>query len=266
MTKATIHLIHLKPDFSEQFLVDVLNEESTCLIKGVPHGWVHKPHALNADRLLGHDWNMFLLTPAGKDEVVSGRVSAHLAVDVDIPTNQYDQLVQHISRDPRPSDKTPPLPDAWKDPMQIPESEIVETKSGSLGVGELRLDSNMAEWLSTSLPESLRNSPASFFNLFKYKDGDRSTHDEYMEGFKNNFGDAAGAAVKFMGPVESEIRTDGDAADGAKWDDANVVQYDSVWHYAYMLSTDVYKNLNKQKVDGLEDTCILLVSEMELVR
>lgn len=42
------------------------------------------------------------------------------------------------------------------------------------------------------------------------------------------------------------------------------MQYDSIWHYAYMLSTVVYQELNVQKVEGLVDTCILCVSEVEL--
>lgn len=47
------------------------------------------------------------------------------------------------------------------------------------------------------------------------------------------------------------------------WQEANVTQYESIYHYAQMLSTNSYQKLNKDKVRGLEDTCILLVSEVE---
>lgn len=92
----------------------------------------------------------------------------------------------------------------------------------------------------------------------------------YMEGFKADFGDATGVSMKFMGPVKSEIayRSSGGGESETKsctwWQDANLVQYDTIWHYAYMLSTEVYAELNKEKISGLEDTCILLMSEVEL--
>ena len=110
-------------------------------------------------------------------------------------------------------------------------------------------------------------------NLFKCTKGDRSVHEHYLEGFKNNFRDAAGATVKFMGPVKGAIeygstkgRTDIPKNVENVWEDANLVQYNTIWRYAYMLSTDVYTELNKEKVAGLEDTCILCVSKVELAR
>jgi hypothetical protein len=94
-----------------------------------------------------------------------------------------------------------------------------------------------------------------------------------MRDFKRSFGDSAGAHVKFMGPLgplsidgvsnrqeQQQHGIDG----GGGWQEANLTRYDSIFHYAYMLSTDVYQELNKDKVRGLEDTCILLVSEAEI--
>lgn len=155
----------------------------------------------------------------------------------------------------------------------------MERTNAPLKEGELRLDSAMSGFLSNALPPEVANAPVSLMNLFRYPGGDSSTHDDYMEGFKKNFGDSAGATVKFMGPVESAVQYNmvgsvdagipGDAVPPEQpklWQDANLVQYDSIWHYAYMLSTEVYAELNKQKVAGLEDTCILCVSEVELAR
>jgi hypothetical protein len=84
----------------------------------------------------------------------------------------------------------------------------------------------MARFLSTALPGAKASGPVSLFNLFKYRSGDPSVHDKYMGDFKRKFGDSVGAKVKFMGPVKTQ-------------------------------------GLNKDKVSGLEDTCILLVSEGE---
>jgi hypothetical protein len=121
----------------------------------------------------------------------------------------------------------------------------------------------MARLLSTALPGTGQGS-VSLFNLFKYRSGDPSTHDKYMGDFKRNFGDSAGASVKFMGPLKSQFREKDERPSGNNnhgWQDASLVQYDSIYHYAHMLSTDTYQRLNQDKVRGLEDTGILLVSE-----
>jgi hypothetical protein len=89
-----------------------------------------------------------------------------------------------------------------------------------------------------------------------------------MGDFKRQFGDSAGARVKFMGPLKSQFREEEEeegvgSLDGG-WQEANVTQYESIYHYAHMLSTEAYQGLNRNKVRGLEDTCILLVSEGEV--
>jgi hypothetical protein len=135
----------------------------------------------------------------------------------------------------------------------------------------------MVEFLSSALPNNVRKRPVSLFNLFKYTDGDSAIHDMYMRDFEKGFGDSAGAYVKFMGPVLSQLRDGQDSTsqaefetetenrpNGRGWQDVDLVHYDTIYHYAYMLSTELYQQFNEDKVRGLEDTCILLVSEYEL--
>ncbi|KAF7190496.1 hypothetical protein HII31_08210 [Pseudocercospora fuligena] len=284
MPECTVHLIARQAgtppsDFFKQLKLDIEDHRLPYIVKGKPCGWVHRPHTLQAEQLTGHDWDIFLLADYKElPSRVAGSVSAHVSVTVDIPDDQYDKLVAAIDQSPSVAPETPELPADWSpfkpgvridaDPSGvIPEKTIVEAKDGSLDVGELRLDRRMADFLTNAEPRDIRGSPICYFNLFKYKNGDRSVHDSYMEGFKNKFGPAAGAQIKFMGPVQGQLKYEGEQGKATsdkegKWDDANLVQYHSVWHYAYMLSTDVYKELNKEKVSGLDDTCILLVSEL----
>lgn len=270
MVDCTIHLISLHAKASHSDFLGRVASKTSILIKGKPHGWVHKPHSPNSKQLVDHDWDLLLLTTPSDHKlplVANDLASAHISVSVSVPEAQYAQLKARIGSKPVPSPDTPDLPAEWSN-SAIPSSTIVETLSGPLGPGELRLDDGMAKFLSSAIPQQVVNEPACFFNFFKYPKGDRSVHDAYMQGFKDNFGSAAGASVLFMGTVEGKLSyesaNEGKNEEGERWDDANLVQYDSVWHYAYMLSTDVYKQLNKQKVEGLEDTCILLVSEVEL--
>ncbi|EME44642.1 hypothetical protein DOTSEDRAFT_72184 [Dothistroma septosporum NZE10] len=275
MPRCTIHLISLVKGIPpEKVINQLLADHAPVLLKGIPHGWVHQPHHLNKSELLSQEWDLFMMLPSNLQlSFRSDSVPAHVSVNVTLGESQYEKLLGHADELPRPSSNTPPLPVEWPGTGSITQDAIVDTQPGALKPGELHLDSGMAKFLSSALPTAAANAPVSFFNLFKYRNNDRSVHDSYMDGFKRSFGSAAGATVKFMGPVASDMSYnagDGSAASdgtgGERWDDANLVQYDSVWHYAYMLSTTEYKGLNQQKVAGLMDTCILLVSEIELAR
>ena len=233
------------------------------IIKGKPHGWVHQPHLLDKDELLAHVWHLFLVTKESKlpNEALN-HIKDHLAIPFSLPKDQFEQLLSTSKSRPEASEKTPPLPQEWQK-GGIPKSAITAAKDGPLEPGELHLDSFMTDFLSNALPAEFANEPISLFNLFKYK-GSSAIHDDYMEDFKKGFGSSAGATVRFMGPVTGPLRYADDGKAEQSWDDANLVQYDTIWHYAYMLSTDLYAPMNKKKVSGLDDTCILCVSEVEL--
>ena len=280
-TDCTIHLLTLKSGFNQDDLLEQLDNPSfgspSHILKGRSHGWVHRPHrASQKEQLLAHNWDFFLLTR--QDELPGSVVeiaAAHLSVDVSMPTSQYNNLESTGHSAPQPIPETPPLPQEWPKEGGIPEVKVTQSETSALQPGELRLDRAMAEFLTTALPAEVFNAPVSLLNLFKYPGNDSSIHNAYMEGFKNSFGNTAGARVKFMGPVRSSIKCINQEAIGnntdvergtGNWNEANLTQYDSIWHYAYMLSTDVYTGLNKQKIEGLEDTCILCVSEFELLK
>lgn len=275
-----VHLLCLRQDISNTEFLKHLDDPSSAgrrqyLIKAAAHGWVHRPHLQqHREKLLAHRWDIFLLNeqpalPGSVSEVVS----AHLAIEVSIPQLQHDALVSQVGAAPKPNLETPPLPTEWPKDGGIPRSLISQPTTTPLKQGELRLDPEMADFLTNSLPEQVKNAPVGLFNLFMYPKGDSSVHEHYMEGFKRDFGDSAGVAMKFMGPANPEVAYGNYESEGsndlvksvAAWQDANLVQYDTIWHYAYMLSTSTYAELNKEKVSGLEDTCILLTSEFELV-
>ena len=266
-------LTALPPIFLTRF------DQDDVLITGVPHGWVLEPHSDEAQHLLKEQWNFFALVKPSDRSFQDAAELFSVAFEktsVSIPQTEYDQLVANARNPATPSKETPPLPEEWSDgdTGAIPARHAHPAKAASLEVGELKLYEPMASYLANALPNSVRDKPVSLFNLFKYRNGDPSVHEHYMQGFKEKFGPAAGAQLKFMGPVSSQpkyIDTAKDNADSGYvvktgWQDANVVQYDSIWHYAYMLSTDIYQELNKEKIEGLEDTCILLISEAELQR
>lgn len=270
--QCTIHILALNPLKEVKEVIRSVSDDewsSWCLVKGRPHGWVHPPKHNTTAQLLADDWDLFLLTEDGIELPVglAKNTIAHLSVDVSVSKSQYNDLKSRIGKIPQPIPETPVLPSQWPKDGGVPNSAISNVPRMN-GPGELKLDAEMVGFLSTTLPESVNNRPVSLFNLFKYPNKDSTVHGAYMEGFKEKFGPAAGAGVKFMGPVSGGINFTGDRLKEGRWEgewhDANLVQYDSIWHYAYMLSTEVYQELNQQKMAGLEDTCILCVSEVEL--
>ena len=274
MSDCTIHLLSLKPSIAPDEVVSKLraNANQKILITGIPHGWVHKPHKLSIKELLCREWHLFVLTTASSEPLQSDPgVEAHVKINVTISEEQWNQLVNPISKGPH---DIPQLPPEWtvqstRD-LQIPKQHIAAETIPNPPPGTLKLDLRMANFLSTALPKQVRQKPVNLFNLFAYRDNDSAVHEQYMRDFKRSFGDSAGAYVKFMGPVgplvdgfvDSQVqRHGGNGVEG--WQEANLTHYDSIFHYAYMLSADVYQGLNKDKVRGLEDTCILLVSEVD---
>lgn len=270
MVECTVHLVSLSPGATQGQVVPQLKEAGqNILITGIPHGWIHKPHANDVDQLVGSEWHLFVLTAKSDDRLrLDQSVKAHITIAVAIPGEQHRQLLQSISNR-LSTHNTPQLPAEWVDKstghLHIPSERICGQTEANPPAGTLQLNKPMANFLSTALPNSVNQKPVSLFNLFRYRDGDSTVHEQYMQDFKASFGDSAGAFVKFMGPVKSQLKTsnEGQNSPGA-WQEANLTHYDSIYHYAYMLSTDVYQRLNKDKVRGLEDTCILLVSEVEL--
>jgi hypothetical protein len=281
MPKATVHLIALQPTTNASNFIDELKlvsfDEPPYILKGRPCGWVQSPRHLHKKKLTAHEWDIFLVTKS--DTIPAGMILSladHVAATIEVPQAQFDRLLSQAGQKPHAAKDTPPLPEDWQPDEvhdgrreskfygRIPSHEVLTALGREEYPGELRLDHPMAWFLSSAEPAGIRGSPACFFNLFKYKHADKSTHDSYMRGFEGKFGPAAGGQVRFMGPVGDLKFGVGGGESGDGWDESNLTQYDSVWHYAYMLSTDVYKELNKEKVRGLEDTCILLVSELAL--
>jgi hypothetical protein len=278
MADCTIHLLSLRSGIAPDKVVSHLrvNANQKILITGVPHGWVHKPHKLDVDKLLSHGWHLFILTTASSQPLqLDSGIEAQLQINVTIPEEQWNQLVEPTANK---SHNIPQLPSKWLEQstgdLHIPKEHVASQTTPNPPPGTLILDPPMARFLSTALPKPVQQKPVSLFNLFKYKNNDSAIHEQYMQDFKRSFGNSAGAYVKFMGPVGPLIdnisenqsqQQEQHGDDGGSWQEANLTHYDSIFHYAYMLSTDVYQGLNKDKVRGLEDTCILLVSEVEML-
>jgi hypothetical protein len=95
-----IHLSSLKPSVylgAGEVIAQVAKEDKVkILLSGIPHGWIQKPQHQNADRLLSHEWHLFLLTETKAGAAAytpewplpADAVTAHFTARIAIP---YDQ-------------------------------------------------------------------------------------------------------------------------------------------------------------------------------
>ncbi|KAL2817539.1 hypothetical protein BJX63DRAFT_429586 [Aspergillus granulosus] len=284
MINCTFYLIALATGTGTQEYISSLYHKGASkheiLVTGIPHGWIHKPLQQDAARLTNHNWDLLLITKGSLGSLIAAKdhtITAFITADFGMPQQQYQRLVLRKDKDSaagNSSNHPVQLPAEWADPdtdsLRIPARYIVEPYDDPFKAGILRLQPSMVDFLSNALPKEVQNKAVSLFNLFKYTNGDSSVHDQYMRDFEEGFGDSAGAYVKLMGPLQSQLRGTEESmgetsVEGLGWQDVDLVQYDTIYHYAYMLSTDLYQKLNVDKVKGLEDTCILVVSETKIM-
>jgi len=113
MANCTIHLLSLNPSMTPDTVVSKLkaNANQNILIVGIPHGCVHKPHKLNIKELLSHEWHLFVLTAASSAPLqLNPEVEAHVKINVTIPKEQWNQLVNTSSKAPQ---DIPHQPSEW---------------------------------------------------------------------------------------------------------------------------------------------------------
>jgi len=171
----------------------------------------------------------------------------------------------------------PQLPDAWTH-GEVPAHAITDAAAAAeekKAVGALPLEPALAEWVNDfGAKERGGKGAVSMFNLLSYlPDGGKAKYFEYVGAFSiKKFG---GGAAKVYGPVESYGLAGPPGGGGEKglameeeeegrpWDDLAVVHYPSIWHFAEMLASEGYKEVEeKYKKGALRDTCILCVSEL----
>lgn len=108
------HLLSLGTGVSPEQVILRLKKKCEILVAGVPHGWIHKPHRQDANQLLAHEWNLFMLTDAtyGLSEQDADIID-HLQIDLSITEEQHESLSFARTIEPRPMPSTPPLPSEW---------------------------------------------------------------------------------------------------------------------------------------------------------
>ena len=101
-------------------------------------------------------------------------------------------------------------------------------------------------------------------NLLSFKPGLKEEYLKYGAEFAKSVGSKRGGNAKIVGSV---IHDGGEGDCGEGWDEVALAHYPSIWHFADMLASEDYQEVNKKhRVGSLRDTFILCTSELGVDR
>lgn len=99
-------------------------------------------------------------------------------------------------------------------------------------------------------------------NLLAFVPGKKEEYLKYGAEFARSIGSKRGGNAKIVGSVIHPERQ-GEDGDGEAWDEVALAHYPSIMHFADMLASEDYQEVNhRYRVGSLRDTFILCTSEL----
>lgn len=150
-----------------------------------------------------------------------------------------------------------------------PEKSTIPALTGSLdrprinndSAQDLELSPELRTWITDFSTQEGRGA-VSMLNLLAFKPGLKEEYLKYGAEFAKSVGSKRGGNAKIVGSVVHP-KTGADAGD--EWDEVALAHYPSVLHFADMLASEDYQQVNhKYRVGSLRDTFILCTSELAI--
>lgn len=260
MSLSTVFLLSLTipvPEFLSSLTQSSHSPPPTFAAKVV--NWAFRPTKLSINPLLTQDppWDILLIFPGATqslppalDKVIRAQWSITFEEEVDA-NSSFQRLIGVQA-----GQETSPLTGAWRHDLP-PE---VETEEGTL---ELKMTTAMQKWISALGQQEDGKGQVSMFNLMAFEDSShRMGYMRYVDEFVKGTGTRWGGKGKVAGNVVSCSST----AEGVhEWDTMVIAQYPSIYHFAEMLVSEDYQEIDrKYRAGNLRDTLILCTLELEL--
>jgi hypothetical protein len=153
-----------------------------------------------------------------------------------------------------------------------PQEGSVPKLTGSLEKPKINDDSAQALELSPELRNWIEDfstkegkGAVSMLNLLAFKPGLKSEYLKYGAEFAKSVGKRRGGNAKIVGSVIHDQKGSKGDDDGEGWDEIALAHYPSILHFADMLASEDYQEVNhRHRVGSLRDTLILCTSELAL--
>jgi hypothetical protein len=124
----------------------------------------------------------------------------------------------------------------------------------------LELSPELRNWIEDFYTKEAKGA-VSMLNLLAFKSGLKAEYLKYGAEFAKSVGKRRGGNAKIVGSVIHDQRGD----DGEGWDEIALAHYPSILHFADMLASEDYQEVNhRHRIGSLRDTLILCTSELAL--
>lgn len=278
MALITFHLLAIKPSMDSEPFTSKLRS-LTGLKRpfwvGQVHHWLHEPH-LSANALLGTEqhiinWNYLLIGKQDIPDELKTHLLKHWSITANVPDGMASPQAKIQSLVAQPA---PTLPSGWSaedhaglDIATAPGDLAFTLEKRSRPLGSARSGDGK------TLREFVREfgishpGPVIVFNLLSYLPDKRPIYiDGYIGGFGKTIGPMYGGdAIQFgFGATEWTSQFDEPTQEDG-WEDAALVWYPSIWHFAKMIDDAEYAELDRKfKPTSLRDNPLLCCTEIEL--
>jgi hypothetical protein len=290
MPLAHLHLLHLHPSTPLTPIISTLaNASPPPLTLSRVVRWIIAPTdpSLDATTLLHTPWDLLYisLSPSLPDSLTnnSTQILSLYTLQVGIPKRLLEDFAKRNQALLHPNpDNVPKLSSKLHAASQ--------PRMNQHSAQNLELEPALWDWIqrfSASHDSSGSGSAAgrggvSMLNLLKFKPGKeaKESYLRYGKAFGERIGSSRGGNAKLVGNVVPSAGVSGPASSrteakewaGAKgvggegkedWDEFALAHYPSIEHFADMLASEDYQEVNlRDRVPSLRDTCILCTSEI----
>ena len=245
MPACVLHLISLSIP-RQHFLSALYSSSLKPLIIAKVIRWVIRPEKLSVNPLLHptSPYDLFIVTEGAAQlpDKLKSMTKAYWSINAGVPSrlvNDFHSKNKRILHPPAGS--VPPLTGALEKPRMAKSSQGLEL------TGDLR------DWIA-SFSQAEGNGAVSMLNLLAFNPGMKDEYLKYGKAFGESIGAKRGGNAKIVGNVIEKEQG---------WDEIAVAHYPSIMHFADMLASEDYQEVNhRHRIRSLRDTCILCTSEL----
>jgi len=247
MVVCNLHLLSLIPGITYVDIISVLKRKSIKpLLQARVVRWIILPSKTSTAPLLAHNihWDMLIILPGDGPLPLEVRAFVRHAwsANIGVPSTLLKDYAAKNTQLLRPA------------PGTVKPAERYITNSSTTQT--LELSPELARWVS-QLDSRTRTHPVSMLNLLKFVPGRREQYKKYGAEFGQRVGSRHGGNAKIVAHVV------GSSAKEQGWDEVAVAHYPSLEHFAAMIGSRDYQEVNREfRLGSLEDTFILCTQEI----
>lgn len=252
MSRCTFYLLSINGSASD-FKASLSTIPNKPLYVGKVHRWVVPLKIYSLGPQGQAPWDVFLFFSGSIElpEQTKALLKAEWRLEAEAPSPMLDavpttnQRLSHL----KPED-IPPLTGGWE---HVPKVDLDRHQ-------EMAYSPELQEWVRSFGAQEGKNA-VSMFNLLSYHEGKREVFMQYVAAFGATLGKAVGSEALIIGGVK---RCSSTPYGEKQWEDAALVHYPSIYHFAELVASDEYQKLDAEyKVGTIKDTGILCLTELE---